>query len=267
MRILILGGIAEALQLARALTLTHSVIYSIAGKGRVPELPCAVRVGGFGGVDGLATFLQKQGIELLIDATHPYAAQISQNAFWAARRAGIPLWAYRRPAWRPEPGDDWRYVPDWTGVETALAAFQRPFFTIGLEPLRHVAAIPAHQHWLARCLAAASPDAPRLTLRCATGPFTLAQELALLRDYRIDVLVAKNSGGSSVEAKLKAVRQLRIPVVMLERPALPTVDREFTEVGAILEALMGDGQSHRETATNPAADTTPRAPCCRDKNP
>jgi precorrin-6A/cobalt-precorrin-6A reductase len=238
MRILILGGIGEALQLARMATPIHAVTYSIAGKGRVPELPCTVRIGGFGGVEGLAGFLQAQGIELLIDATHPYAAQISQNALQAARRVGIPLWAYHRPAWKPESGDDWRRVPDWASVEAALAAFQRPFFTIGLEPLRHVADIPAHQHWLVRCLAAAAPDAPRLTLRCATGPFTLEQELMLLEDYRIDVLVAKNSGGNSVEAKLKAARRLRIPVVMPERPMSPTVDREFTEAGAIVEALL-----------------------------
>ena len=238
MRILLLGGIGEALQLARALTPTHPVIYSIVGKGRVPELPGAVRVGGFGGAQGLALFLREQGIELLIDATHPYAAQISQNAFQAALQAGIPLWAYRRPAWRPEPGDDWRFVADWAGIQQAIWPFQRPFFTLGLEPLRYVTDIPAHQHWLVRCLAAEPPPATRLTLLCATGPFTLEQELALFRDYRVDVLVAKNSGGRSVEAKLRAARQLRIPVVMLERPALPTVDREFTEAGAIVETLL-----------------------------
>ena len=240
-RILILGGIGEALQLAQMLTPTHPVIYSIVGKGRIPKLSCAVRVGGFGGVDGLVAFLREQGITLLIDATHPYAAQISQNAAQATRRVGIPLWAYRRPSWQPEPGDDWRFVPDWAGMQAALAVFQRPFFTLGLEPLRHTAGIPIHQHWRVRCLAAAAPAATRLTLFCATGPFTLEQELTFIEDYRIDVLVAKNSGGEAVEAKLTAARQLRIPVVMLERPALPVADQEFAKVESIAGALLKNG--------------------------
>ena len=230
MRILMLGGIGEAVRLARRLAPVHTVTYSVAGKGRAPELPCPTRVGGFGGAAGLAAFLGENGIELLIDATHPYAAHISRNAEGAARAAGVPLWAYRRPPWRPEPGDDWRSVADWTEIVTALREFRRPFFTIGLEPLRHAAEIPPEQHWLVRCLAAEPLAVPRLTLLCATGPFALEQELALLRESRIDVLVVKNSGGDAVAAKLAAARQLHIPVVMLERPALPKAEREFAEV-------------------------------------
>lgn len=233
MRLLILGGIGEALQLARALAPIHRVIYSVAGKGRIPELPCAVRVGGFGGVEGLAAFLREHRVELLIDATHPYAAQISRHAALAARATGIPLWAYRRPAWQPEPGDDWRSVADWAGMMAALREFKRLFFTIGLEPLRHMADIPPAQHWLVRCLAAELPVLPRLTLLCAIGPFALEQELALLRDYRIDVLIAKNSGGGAVASKLAAARRLKIPVVMLERPAWLGADREFAEVARL----------------------------------
>ncbi|MCU0807920.1 MAG: cobalt-precorrin-6A reductase [Candidatus Contendobacter sp.] len=228
--VLILGGIGEAVKLARRLSPSHAVTYSLAGKGRAPDLPCAVRVGGFGGAEGLAAFLRDNSIELLIDATHPYAAQISRNAAQAARAAGVPLWAYRRPPWRPQLGDDWRSVADWAAMMTALREFKRPFFTIGLEPLRHAAAIPPDQHWLVRCLAADPLAAPRLTLLRATGPFELEQELALLRDDQIDVLVAKNSGGGAVAAKLSAARRLQIPVVMLKRPALPVADREFAEV-------------------------------------
>lgn len=239
MRILILGGIGEAAKLARTLAPVHAVIYSLAGKGRTPDLPCPVRVGGFGGAEGLAAFLRDHGIELLLDATHPYAAQISRNAALAARLAGVPLWAYRRPAWRPEPGDDWRSVVGWPETMAALREFERPFFAVGLEPLRHVADIPAHQHWLVRCLAAESPRSPRLTLLCATGPFSLEREAALLRDYRIDVLVAKNSGGGAVEAKLAAARRFEIPVAMLDRPALPVADREFAEMERLAEALSG----------------------------
>lgn len=237
MRILILGGIGEAVKLARTLTPVHAVTYSVAGKGRLPDLPCAVRCGGFGGSEGLAAFLREHCIELLIDATHPYAAQISKNAAHAAQLAHVPLWAYRRPAWRPELGDDWRQVADWTEIQSALRAFQRPFFTMGLEPLRHVADIPSGQHWLVRCLAAEAPATPHLILLCATGPFTLEQELALLRDYRIDALVAKNSGGDAVEAKLAAARQFNIPVVMLERPALPMAERTFSAIHLLAAAL------------------------------
>lgn len=230
MRILILGGIGEAIKLARMLATTHEVIYSVAGKGRIPELPCQVRCGGFGGAEGLAAFLRENQIERLVDATHPYAAQISRNAAQAAQWVKVPLWAYRRPPWQPKPGDDWQMVADWAELLLALRLFQRPFFTIGLEPLRHSAEIPPEQHWLVRCLAAEPCSSPQLTLLCAVGPFSLEQESALLRDYQIDVLVAKNSGGDAVEAKLAAARLTGIPVVMLKRPALPVADQEFSDL-------------------------------------
>lgn len=241
MRILILGGIGEAVELARTLTPVHAVTYSVAGKGRFPDLPCTVRSGGFGGDEGLAVFLRNHGVELLIDATHPYAAQISRNAAQAARRASVPLWAYRRPAWRPEPGDEWLSALDWAALQTVLQRFRRPFFTIGLEPLRHAVEIPLDQHWLVRCLKAEPIRSPRLTLLCAVGPFTPKQETALLRDYRIDVLVAKNSGGDAAEAKLTAARRLGISVTMLERPVLPKADREFTAV-SLLAAALSSGE-------------------------
>ncbi len=238
MRILILGGTGEAVKLARGVASVHAVTYSIAGKGRVPELPCAVRVGGFGGVEGLAAFLPENGIELVLDITHPYAAQISRHAALAASMTGIPLWAYRRPPWQPQAGDDWRVVPDWAGVMAALSPSRRPFFTIGLEPLSHVAEIPPWQHWRVRCLAATPPVLPRLTVLCATGPFPLEQELTLLRDGRIDALVVKNSGGNAVEAKLLAARRLGLPVVMLERPRLPPVEPVFDDVEKLASELL-----------------------------
>ena len=239
MRILILGGIGEAVKLARMLANAHEVIYSVAGKGRIPKLPCQVRSGGFGGAEGLAAFLRENRIERLIDATHPYAAQISRNAAQAVQWANIELWAYRRPPWQPEVGDDWRMVADWAELLLTLRPFQRPFFTIGLEPLRHIAEIPPEQHWLVRCLAAEPCPSDRLTLLCVVGPFALEQELALLRDYRIDVLVAKNSGGNAVEAKLAAARLAEIPVVMLERPALPAADQEFSDLPAFCCSNFG----------------------------
>lgn len=236
-RILLLGGTGEARQLAQRLASHHELTYSLAGRGRIPELPCPVRLGGFGGAAGLAAFLDEGGFELLIDATHPYAARISTNAYSAAQQAGIPLWAYRRPPWQPISGDDWRMVHDWSEVGMAIAGFRRPFFTMGLEPLQHVDTIPPGQRWLVRCLAR-RPSAPALIVLAAVGPFTLEQELALMRAYRIDVLVSKNSGGSAIVAKLSAARRLGIPVVMLERPPLPPADYTFSAIEPLIAQLI-----------------------------
>lgn len=238
MRLLLLGGIGEAARLARRLSERHELIYSLAGRtGRAMDLSCRMRVGGFGGADGLAAYLTSERIELLLDVTHPYAAQISRNAAIAANKASVPLWAYRRPPWRAEAGDDWREAADWAALSAALADFQQPFFTIGLEPLAHSATIPPGQHWLARCLDAQPEPTARLTVLNAIGPFRLEDELDLLRRWRIDVLVSKNSGGSAVAAKLVAARTLQIPVLMLQRPVLPAVDREFTSVEALAACL------------------------------
>ena len=239
MRLLILGGIGEALQLARTLAPVHSVIYSIAGQARMPTVACPVRVGGFGGSAGLMAFLQQQAIDLVIDATHPYAAQMSRHAAIATQAVQIPLWAYRRAPWIATAADDWRNVSDWAGVQSALQTFQRPFFSIGLEPLHHVAAIPVQQHWLIRCLAAPPPSSAQVTLICATGPFSLVQERELFTAQRVDALVMKNSGGSAVEGKVLAARELNIPVIVLERPTLPAADREFTDLTTLITAISG----------------------------
>ncbi|HXH01806.1 MAG TPA: cobalt-precorrin-6A reductase [Candidatus Competibacteraceae bacterium] len=235
-RILLLGGIGEARRLAERLaTAGWPVIYSLAGKGRTPaDLPCPVRSGGFGGAAGLATYLRQQNISLLIDATHPYATAISGNAAAAARAADIPLWAYRRPAWTPGPGDDWREVADWPALLAALEPFHRPLFTSGLEALNYP--VPAHQRWTVRCLTP-QPPAPRRTVIVARGPFALDHERALLAGH--DVLVSKNSGGA-LEAKLQAARELGRPVLMLARPALPAADIEFADIDALLARVFRD---------------------------
>ncbi len=150
-RILLLGGVTEALAMARRLGPQH--VYSLAGVGRVPaDLPCEVRVGGYGGAEGLAQYIREQRIDVLLDATHPYAAQISHNAASAAALAGIPCWALRRPAWQPQAGDDWREVADWAELVEALKPFQRPLFTLGREPLEHLHEIPEGQFWALRAL-------------------------------------------------------------------------------------------------------------------
>lgn len=235
-RILLLGGVGDALAIARRLA--PQDIYSLAGLGKVPaDLPCQVRVGGYGGAEGLAAFMAAEGIDLLLDITHPYAAQISANAARAAELSGVPCWALRRPGWQAGGGDDWREVADWAALSTALEPFQRPFFTLGREPLAHLQAIPLHQHWTVRCLDD-YPGTPRARVIGARGPFNLADERALFAAGQFDVLISKNSGSSATDPKLQVARELGLPVLLLARPPLPAVDRQFSAVADVWSALQ-----------------------------
>jgi precorrin-6A/cobalt-precorrin-6A reductase len=234
-RVLLLGGVTEALAIARTLGPEH--IYSLAGIGRVPtDLDCQVRVGGYGGAEGLARFIREQGIELLLDATHPYAARISQNAATAAQLCDIHCWALRRPAWQAQAGDDWREVRDWADLVQALEPFKRPLFTLGREPLQHLHEIPAGQFWTLRALDP-YPGNDRCEVIGARGPFLIDSERELFERRRIDVLISKNSGSSATEPKLEVARERGVPVLILQRPSLPPVDREFHDLGELLQAL------------------------------
>ncbi|NNG63055.1 cobalt-precorrin-6A reductase [Pseudomonas fragi] len=234
-RILLLGGVTEALAMARRLGPLH--IYSLAGVGRVPaDLPCEVRVGGYGGAEGLAQYIRQQRIDLLLDATHPYAAQISHNAASAAALAGIPCWALRRPAWQPQAGDNWREVADWAELVEALKPFQRPLFTLGREPLEHLHEIPEGQFWTLRALDT-YPGNARCEVIGARGPFVIEDERTLFAQRRIDVLISKNSGSSATEPKLEVARERGTPVLILKRPQLPEVDRAFLTGDEVLQAL------------------------------
>lgn len=234
-RILLLGGVTEALAIARTLGPQH--VYSLAGVGRVPgDLGCEVRVGGYGGAEGLAQYIREQRIDLLLDATHPYAAQISQNAALAAAASNIPCWALRRPAWVAQPDDDWREVADWSELVEALATFQRPLFTLGREPLEHLHEIPPEQFWTLRALDV-YPGNVRCEVIGARGPFLIDDERKLFAQRRIDVLISKNSGSSATEPKLQVARERGVPVLILKRPTLAQVDREFSTVEDLLESL------------------------------
>lgn len=234
-RVLLLGGIGEALAIARRLGPQH--LYSLAGLGKVPDdLACEVRVGGYGGAEGLAGFIRERGFDLLLDATHPYAAQISANAARAAQLADVPCWALRRPGWQAGPLDDWCDVADWSSLIAALQAFRRPLFTMGREPLAHLDEIPAHQHWTVRCLQSL-PGNARADVLGARGPFTLEGERELFTRLRTDVLVSKNSGSQATEPKLQVARERGVPVLILARPGLPEVDREFDSIEALWQAL------------------------------
>lgn len=234
-RILLLGGITEALAIARTLGPEH--IYSLAGVGRVPTaLNCQLKIGGYGGAEGMAQYIREQGVDLLLDATHPYAAQISHNAALAARQAGIPCWALRRTAWQAGPGDDWREVADWSELVAMLGPFKRPFFTLGREPLQHLEEIPEHQFWTLRALDS-YPGNARCEVIGARGPFLLEDERRLFEQRAIDVLISKNSGSESTEPKLDVARERGLPVLILKRPELPEVDRVLWSVDEVLRAL------------------------------
>ena len=234
-RFLLLGGVTEALAIARTLGPEH--IYSLAGVGRVPtDLTCQVRVGGYGGAEGLAQFVRDQGVCLILDATHPYAAQISRNAAEAAQLSGVPCWALRRPAWQPQAGDDWREVSDWPALIEALKPFKRPLFTLGREPLQHLDEIPPEQFWTLRALDV-YPGNERCEVIGARGPFLIEDERVLFKRRGIDVLISKNSGSTATEPKLEVARELGVPVLVLKRPVLAQVDREFTTMPSLLQAI------------------------------
>ena len=226
MRILILGGTAEARQLAAALAdrLAFAVTLSLAGRTAQP-LPqlVPVRMGGFGGPEGLARYLRDERIDVLIDTTHPYAAVISANAAKAADAAAVKLLAMRRPPWIKLDGDHWIEVD---GVEAAVAALGsaplRVFLTLGRNELQPLAAAPQH-HYLIRSVDPVDPPlaVPHATYITARGPFTEADDRALLERHRIERIVAKNSGGAATYGKIEAARALGLPVIMLKRPVLP----------------------------------------------
>lgn len=223
MRLLILGGSTEASALARALTedARFAPILSLAGRTEAPVLPpILVRIGGFGGVAGLAAWLRDHRIAALINATHPFAARMSANAAAAAAETGVALLRVLRPAWVAQPGDDWRIVPDMAAAAQALGnAPRRVLLTIGRQDLAPFAAAPQHDYVI-RSVDPPPPAVlpPRATVISARGPFAEADEQALLRTHTIEMLVTKNAGGSATEGKLAAARRLAIPVVMVARP-------------------------------------------------
>ncbi|MFE3187972.1 cobalt-precorrin-6A reductase [Nocardia sp. NPDC059240] len=224
MKTLILGGTREARDLADIASGERGfeIVSSLAGRVREPVLPVGdVRVGGFGGVDGLREWLVGNRIEAVVDATHPFAEGITANAAVAAASLGLPVLHVRRPGWHERDGDRWVRVPDLGAAAEALAGLgDHVFLTIGRQG---VAAFADSGAWfLIRAIDPPEGALPkRHELLLARGPFSVAEEIALLRKRRIDVVVTKDSGGALTEAKLTAARELGIPVVMIDRPALP----------------------------------------------
>ena len=241
-RLLVLGGTAEGRALAAACATRPGLetISSLAGRTSAPLLPHGpVRVGGFGGADGLASFLRSERITAVVDATHPFAATMTDNAVTAAAAAGVPLLVLRRPGWTERPGDDWRRVPS---IEAAAALLPRlggrVFLTTGRQTIGAFAGVD--ECWfLARSVEPPAPPMPaRLEVVLDRGPFTVEGERRLLAGHRIDVLVTKDSGGGA--AKLTAARDRGIPVLLIDRPPAPAAEQVAT-VEAALGWLAGLG--------------------------
>ena len=234
-RVLILGGTGEARRLATALVDDGvEVLSSLAGRVAEPLLPPGeVRVGGFGGAAGLAAWLRADPVMAVVDATHPFAATMTASAAEAAGVTGTPLLRLQRPGWRPQPGDDWRWVDSLEAAADAVTGFGSVFLTTGRKSLDAFAGLPAR--CLVRSVDAPSPPLPvRTTVVLARGPFTVDEELALLREHRVDVVVTKDSGGGMTAAKLAAARELGLPVVIVRRPPLPA---GVPAVGTVAEAM------------------------------
>ena len=233
-RILILGGTTEAVELARLLEADprNLPITSLAGRTDAPRpLPGEVRIGGFGGADGLAEYLISQGIDMLVDATHPFAENISRNAAEACQQAGLPWVRLDRPAWKRRLGDLWIDAADADNAAKSLpSTAQKIFLSIGRQDLAPFSARDDVE-FLVRMIEPPSKPLPlgRHELILGRGPFDADAEETLLSQYGIDTVVSKNSGGDPTYGKIVAARRLGLPVVMIGRPpasdgpSVPTV--------------------------------------------
>jgi precorrin-6A/cobalt-precorrin-6A reductase len=221
-RVLVLGGTGEARRLAEALLAEGvDVLTSLAGRIAEPVLPPGeVRIGGFGGADGLAGWLRANPVRAVVDATHPFAAVMTASAARAAEATGVPLLRLQRPGWTAQPGDDWRRVGSLEEAAEAVSGFACVFLTTGRTGLAAFAGLT--QEVVVRSVDPPEPPLPaRTTVVLERGPFSVADELALMREHRVDVVVSKDSGGHLTEAKLTAARELGLPVVLVRRPPLP----------------------------------------------
>jgi precorrin-6A/cobalt-precorrin-6A reductase len=225
LRVLLLGGTTEASQMAKALHCAGiKTVFSYAGRTKEPvPQPVPTRIGGFGGVEGLCSYMEAAGISHVIDATHPFAATISRNAHTACSTLRVSLIRLERPLWISQPDDNWQFFPDIQTIADHLPDTPaRVFLAIGKQHIEVFAAAPQH-YYLLRLVDA--PDGPMPLPHHTTvrdrGPFTYDGDLALMQAHSISYIVAKNSGGTGARAKLDAARALQLPVLLADRPALP----------------------------------------------
>jgi len=249
-KVLILGGTAEARTLAEQLAPRGDldVTLSLAGRTATPARQAVpVRIGGFGGPDGLADYLKRERVDVLIDATHPYASVISANAVAATRAANISLIALQRPAWVPVAGDRWAEVSDVAAAVAALGQTpRRVFVTLGRNELAPLQSAPQH-FYLIRSVDPVKPPLalPHAQYVTGRGPFAEADERALMATHGIDFVIAKNSGGTATYGKIVAARALGIAVIMLRRPRPP----DGATVSSVDEALISLDHALSSAAT------------------
>lgn len=258
MRILLLGGTSDARAFVKKAyerglfdTQEHSVIYSVAGLVRQPDVPCEVISGGFTQFGGLASYIQSSGIDAIFDMTHPYAIKMSLTALNVSKQAKIPYWRFAREPWLEQADDKWLKASSWSEAVNHCANFGRILLTVGQLTQEELDELSAHfdeDQDKKLVLRTAAP--PRVTLPesiqwiKAIGPFDFAAEKALLAAYKIDCLVSKNSGGKATQAKLEAARELSLPVVMIERPVMP-IQIETCEQFSSIEACLAHIQKLR----------------------
>lgn len=219
--LLLLAGSGEARAIAAGLAdrgdlrVTASVLApSLAGPLKVPT-----RTGGFGGDDGFAQYLDREGVTAVLDATHPFAARIGHRSAPICAARGIAYARVLRPAWQAQPGDNWTHVPDESAAGALLHAGQRVFATTGRATMEALVMKSPAQFLLRRRAAEPSPPpVANVSYVIGQGPFSVDDEIATLRAHRIDVLVAKNSGGTASRTKLDAARALGLPVILVDRP-------------------------------------------------
>jgi precorrin-6A/cobalt-precorrin-6A reductase len=236
-RALILGGTADANRLAAEIARAGlDAVYSYGGRTRAPaEQPLPTRIGGFGGPQGLADYIRREGVTHVVDATHPFAAEMSRNAVIACKATDTPLIALERAPWARLEGDSWIEVGD---VDAAVAplpeAPARVFLAIGRQHIAPFVLKPQHAYTLRFVDPPEAPLPFAADVIVSRGPFTLDGELAMLRERGIAWIVARNSGGDGARAKIDAARALGLPVIMIARPALP----ERPRVEGALEVMQ-----------------------------
>jgi precorrin-6A/cobalt-precorrin-6A reductase len=239
MRVLLLGGTSEGAVLAEQLAAREGlhVISSLAGRVKALKLPVgAVRNGGFGGVSGLMTYLQEEGIDLVVDATHPFAIQMSRHAEMACAALGLPLLAYARPPWTRVDGDQWDEVPDFkTAAELVHRRKGRVFLAIGRQEIAAFREC-SEAHFVIRSIDMPDILPPHATVILDRGPFQLEADLEMLRAHGIDYVVCKNSGGSATYSKIEAARRLGLRVIMIQRPEKHTVPT-CEDLNALLDQI------------------------------
>ena len=258
MRALIAGGSREGRAVAAELA-RHGVdlIYSVA-RSCQPIEGVTIRRGGFGGAAGIRDYAKKHDCQLLIDITHPYAANMSAHLVEASG-PDLPLWSYCRPPWQPQDGDRWREYGDWRQLMELLAPQSRIFLAIGRQPLAQLAHRPPHQHWWLRLLPPSKGDpgfdellrAARedegVTILTGRGPFSRRDEEELFRRCAFDALVCKNSGAAYSYAKLEVARTLKLPVFMSRRPVNAWGERRFDDCDELVRAVIGHPCQGRST--------------------